>query len=324
MKPTHLLGLFGLFGLFGLPACTSTSVGLPSEEPPPPPPNATPVIRSITPPAWPPLSADGFIDVFVTDDAPNTRVTARFARTSVRVLPESAGTARIFGGQLGEGFGDLYIRACDPRGACRERRVEKLLVDLTAPEIFLEREIVSPLVDGPDGDVAVWVRDGWVLGSVEVAYLGTSQRHAFPAAYPSTLGTKPDVSRVAFPAKSFPAGVGMIEILATDAAGNVATKTVKLRIDATRPTVKLLEPSAGAKVGKSFVVRVEAADDSGAAPTVDVFVGGSRLLAGVPASTPFVIDTSTLTPGLHEVKAIARDEAGNESLAAEVTVDVLP
>lgn len=308
----------------GALACSNDSVGIEDSAPPPPPPNEVPKVGQITLPTWPPMGKGGHLDVAVSDDQADTTVSARFAGSSVKNLQLTNGTVRFFGFELGEGYGDLYLSACDRQRACRERRVEKLLVDMTPPDIELERDVVSALVDGIDGDVGVWVRDGWVLGSVEITYGGKTLKHAFPQAYPSTLGTKPDVSRVGFPAKSLPVGNGLLAITATDAAGNVSTKSVKLRIDATKPLVQLLEPAPGAQVKGAFVVRVAATDDGGQPPTVDLFVGGARVLSNVVPSAPFVLDTSTLTPGIHEVRAIARDDAGNESVAAQVDVEVLP
>lgn len=313
-----------LFLALNLAACTGEAVGIAPPEPPKP--NEAPQVANISLPTWPPMNKGGFVDVSITDDQPSARVTAVFRGSSVKSLSstDKSGTIRFFGAELGEGLGDLRVTACDAERACRERRVEKLLVDMTPPDIELESEVVSPLATGIAGDVAVWVRDGWVLGSVEITYQGKTLTHDFPHAYPSTLGVKPDISRVGFPAKSLPTGNGSLVIKATDAAGNASSKTVKLRIDATPPIVKMTEPAAGAKVQGSFIVRVEATDEGGQVPTVDVFVGGSRVLAGVLPSSPFVIDTSTLTPGIHEVRAVARDDAGNESVTADVAIEVLP
>ena len=52
-------------------------------------------------------------------------------------------------------------------------------------------------------------------------------------------------------------------------------------------------------------------------------MGGARLLTGVSASTQLVVDTSSVPPGDAVVRAVATDEAGNQSLAAQVTIQIV-
>jgi hypothetical protein len=296
-------------------------------SPPPPPPQPVPVAPTfgeIVLPTWPPLGPTGKINVPLSDDEGLSRITATFKDVTRRSVAGTTGMVSFTSAELGEGMGTLTLVACDARSACRSRTVSDLLVDLTPPDIELERAVVSSLVDGIDGQVAVWVTDGWVLGSVDITFAGKTVRHDFPDAYPTTLGTTRDVSRVAFPAKGLPSGSGSATVIARDAAGNARTQSVTLRIDGTRPIVTLSEPQNGAVVSGLLTVRVTATDEGPVAPTVDVWVGGARVLTGVPASTPLVVDTSTLPPGSTEVRAVATDEAGNESVAARATIEIAP
>lgn len=309
----------------GCSSSNSDQSGWRATEPaPPPPPPVPPTIDELVLPTWPPLGPTGKVTVGLSDDEGLSRITATFKDVTRRSVSGTKGTVSFTSTELGEGMGTLTLVACDARSACRSRQVSDLLVDLTPPDIDLERAVVSSLMDGIDGQVAVWVTDGWVLGSVDFTFAGKTVRHDFPKAYPSTLGTSPDVSRIAFPAKGFPSGSGSATIIARDAAGNEQTKSVTLRIDGTRPVVALAEPLPGAVVSGQLTVRVTATDESGIAPTVDIWVGGARVLTGVPASTPLVVDTSTLPPGSTEVRAVATDEAGNESVAARAMIEIVP
>ncbi len=300
----------------------SSPGGEPS-PPPPPPPRVAPNFVTVGLPTWPPLSADGEITVRVTDDEALARISASFRDGSTKSVRGKDGTVSFFGHELGEGMGTLLLTACDERFLCRTRTVSDLLIDMTPPDIVLERAVVSPRLRGVDGQVALWVSDGWVLGSVDLSFNGRSFRQDFPHEYPSTLGVSQDVSRVAFAAKDFPTGAGEAVVVARDAAGNERTERLALRIDATLPVVHLLEPAEGAQASGALTVRFDASDDGDAAPSVDVWVGGARVLSAVKAGVPFVVDTSTLPPGRAEVRAVARDEAGNESDAASVMVDVV-
>ena len=163
-----------------------------------------------------------------------------------------------------------------------------------------------------------------MLGSVDLTYAGQTVHTDFPKAYPSTLGESRDVSRVAFPAKGLPSGSGMATVVARDAAGNERKQSFALRIDGTRPVVTITDPQPGAQVTGELTVHLTATDDGAAPPLVDLWVGGARVLTGVSASTPLVIDTSSLPPGDAVVRAVATDEAGNQSLAAQATIRIVP
>lgn len=307
-----------------LAGCATTS------EPPPPSPAPAPTAPPTPPkfdaidiPEWPPLSASRSISVRLSDDERLSRLTATFKNVSRRTLDGASGTVVLSGADLGEGMGTLTLVACDARGACRERRVNDFLVDMTPPEAELERATVSPRLDGLDGQVAVWVSDAWVLGSMDLTFAGKTLHHDFPKAYPATVGTEWDVSRVAFPASDLPEAEGDAIVVVRDAAGNARTETFRLRIDGKAPTATIAEPADGATVSGSFDVRVEAQDDGPDAPIVELWVGGARILEAPAPLGLVTVDTSALPSGATELRAVARDEAGNRSAVAHATVQVV-
>lgn len=303
-------------------ACSASHDDLRWEPPPPPPPPTPPSIQGVDIPEWPPLGPTGSVRVRVTDDERLSRLTATFRRVVRRTLDGASGEVSLTGPELGEGMGTLTLVACDAANACVERRVTDLLVDTTPPEATLERAAVSPHLDGIDGQVAVWAADGWVLGSVELSFKGKTLRHELPNVYPPTLGREWDVSRVAFDAKELPEGAGDATVVVRDAAGNARTEVFPLRIDGTPPTVAITEPANGATVGTSFDVSITAADDDPEPPVVELWVGGARVLEAAAPLGKVTVDASTLPPGTTELRATARDAAGNRSPAARVTVNV--
>jgi hypothetical protein len=318
--------LLALAALAFVAGCSGGSGSSSSPAPAAPPPTPVPpTFDAVSLPTYPPLGPGGKIDVKLTDAEGLSRITATFKDVVRRSLSGTTGSVSFLATELGEGMGTLTLVACDVRSNCRQRTVTDLLVDLTPPDIELERPVVSSLTDGVDGQVAVWVTDGWVLGSVALSFAGKTLHADFPKAYPATLGTSRDVSRVAFPAKEFPDGAGMVTVVATDAAGNARTQSFALRIDGSRPTVAITEPQQGAKIsGGRLTVQLTASDEGGSVPVVDLWIGGARVLAGASPATPLVIDTSSLPPGPVVVRAIATDQAGNESTAAEATIEIMP
>jgi len=297
----------------------------PAPAPPPPPPDVNPpAIEQVSIPSWPPLSATSRLEVAVSDDRALASVTASFRGSDLKTVTGLRGVVTFFGSELGEGQGTLTIIARDKAGSSRTRTIHDLVVDFTPPDIELEREAVSPRLEGIDGEVAVWVSDGWVLGAVDLTFLGKTFHEAFPEAYPPTLGKSRDTSRVAFAARDLPVGDAMLEVTARDAAGNARTMTRRLRIDATPPVATIAAPAPGATLQGSAELRVTASDDGPTPPLVDVWVGGARVLTSVPPGSPLRLDTSTLPAGASEIRVIPRDEAGNEGAPAIVAVTIAP
>jgi hypothetical protein len=284
---------------------------------------------SIELPEYPPLGARGQVNVRVTDEEASSRVTARFNRNVVKRTRSPVETLVFTGDELGEGMGTLSLIACDESvnggGACRERLVSNLLVDLSPPEIDVERNVASPTADGVAGQISFWVGDAYVLGSVQLVFAGKVFDRPFPKAYPSTLGKAWDISRVAFDAKDFPEGEGTAKLLVRDAAGNERSADVPIRIDATPPVATVQEPLAGSTVSGTFPVRVSAADANAVAPpTIEIWVGGTRIVELPGPIAEIAIDSATLPNGPTEIRAIARDEAGNTSAISKVSVVVGP
>lgn len=324
MSSRHLL-----FGLFVLTGCATTidppsSTGTASRANESGATATPPTFDALEIPAWPPLGKTGRINVTVSDDEALSRLTATFKNVARRTFTGTRGEISLSGGDLGEGMGTLTLVACDTRNSCRERRVNDFLVDMTPPEAELESATVSPKLSGIEGQVAIWVSDAWVLGSVDFTFGGKTLHHDFPKAYPATVGTEWDVSRVAFDAKDLPEKAGDAVVVVRDAAGNARTETFRLRVDGTPPTVAITQPANGASVSGSFDVSLSAADEGPTPPTVELWVGGTRILEAAAPLGAITVDTSALPPGPVEVKAIARDDAGNRSALSTITVNVAP
>lgn len=318
-----------LIALVLLSGCSSTVDPPPpsttTQEPPAQRPPTPPAFDSLEIPEWPPLGKEGRITVKLSDDEALARLTATFKNVAFRSFTGThSGEVSLTGDDLGEGMGTLTLVACDLRDHCRERRVNDFLVDMTAPDAELENATVSPKLAGVEGQVAVWVSDAWVLGSVDFTFAGKTLHHDFPKAYPETVGKEWDVSRVAFDAKDLPEKEGQAVVVVRDAAGNARTRAFNLRVDGTAPTVAITQPANGASVSGSFDVSLVASDEGPAPPTVELWVGGTRIVEAAAPLGAITVDTSALPSGPVEIRATARDLAGNRSTLSTITVNVAP
>ncbi len=91
--------------------------------------------------------------------------------------------------------------------------------------------------------------------------------------------------------------------------------------DTTPPSAAIISPTDGSTVGGVITVQVSAQDNVGVA-RVDLYVDG--VLIGSDATSPysFAWDTTKLVNGLHALKALAFDTAGNGGQSAVATVNV--
>jgi hypothetical protein len=95
---------------------------------------------------------------------------------------------------------------------------------------------------------------------------------------------------------------------------------VPRRLDATRPSVRITSPSAGAPYATGTIsVAAEATDESGIA-SVRFFVGDRQIGEASGGSYALSWDTSQVSDGTHSLVAVARDAAGNTAVSAPVTV----
>lgn len=308
-----------------LGACGDDGGASSAEPPPAPPPNQPPHVTSIDVPEWPPLGPGDVVRASCTDkEGQLNRATAIFASTRSTMMTGASAEAVFQTESLGEGMGTLRIVCCDMQNVCAERNVRNLVVDLSPPEIEPDRLIASPTGEDFDGEIAVWVRDSWVLGTVELSYNGKTLRHELPKAYPATIGQKSDITRVAFKAKELGEGTGDALVVAIDAAGNKTTRKLPLRVDGRAPVVSIVEPAPNAIVtGQALTIELAATDgDNPTPPTIDLYIGGALVGQVNGPSSRIVLDTSTLSRGITEIRAVARDDAGNQSPWAKVPVEL--
>ncbi|PYQ77748.1 MAG: hypothetical protein DMG01_13865 [Acidobacteria bacterium] len=121
------------------------------------------------------------------------------------------------------------------------------------------------------------------------------------------------------------AGTYFYLVTAQDITGNVSDPSNEavaiVLADATPPTVSITSPADQDAVSGSIAIIASAADDVGVAG-VQFFVDGSPFGAE-RASPPYSItwNTATSADGLHTLRAVARDNAGNQAQAS-VTVSV--
>ena len=105
-------------------------------------------------------------------------------------------------------------------------------------------------------------------------------------------------------------GDNSIDVVSTDAAGNVATVTVRIELDTVAPSITLISPPSSVEVAS---VTIAGSTEAGAS----VYVNG--VAVGVDPAGAFSTNVA-LTSGSNTITAIAMDAAGNAgSTSATVT-----
>ncbi len=118
----------------------------------------------------------------------------------------------------------------------------------------------------------------------------------------------------------------VLRAVAYDAVGNSAASelTIQIAPDITPPTVAIEAPAAIGR-GRALIVEVVASDDTRVAG-VELFLDGAAdpLASGRVAPFQFPVETEALAGGLHTLRVVAVDGAGNTAEAVgsfEVTFD---
>jgi len=266
---------------------------------------------------WPPIGPNGVVRAHATSPSGLAQADLEFA--NMTTLWAQGGTEETFeatGAQLGEGLGTLSITVVGNDGASIEQYVDDLLVDLTPPEVLLGPTTLP--AQGATFDF--WMGDAWVLGKAELSFGGRTLTETLPEGYPATLGTEWDYSLVRFDVAELPAITEVATITLTDAAGNITSESFTLSIDGAPPSASFLAPSAGDELGGTFNVKIEAYDSQPGPLVIDLYAGGTIVATGSGPTCTFVLSGEELGAGPLQLEAIATDEAGNRSVAAQLSV----
>jgi hypothetical protein len=278
-------------------------------------PQQAPSFASVGIPDWPPLGPTREVSIDVRDpDADLWSLDISFKNQFRRTLSGSRQQVVVTGEELGEGFGKLAITATDSFSNRGHAEVSDLLVDLTPPKITLGQTVLPA-----DGVLELWVGDAWILGSVTLEFSGRRLVHEFPPGYPPTLGKTWDYSLVKFVASELPPSEGSATLTALDAAGNSATETFSLVIDATPPAVAILSPLPDATLSGSARIEVSAGDAGGGPVWIDVALGGTPVGSASGPRAELTVDLAEFVAGPTTLTATAVDRAGNTS-EAEISV----
>jgi len=114
-----------------------------------------------------------------------------------------------------------------------------------------------------------------------------------------------------------------VKMLVIDNAGNAgAVRTTLVRVDATRPAIRLTAPKNHQAVKGLVKVSAAAADAQSGIAKVLFYVDGKLVATDTRAAYGFVWNTARLSKQSHRLTAKAIDRAGNVSGVASITVIV--
>ena len=127
-------------------------------------------------------------------------------------------------------------------------------------------------------------------------------------------------------------GQSTLTAIAYDSAGvstssnpvtvNVSNATGGPVNDTTAPTVLIVNPVAG-RVSGNVTITVNASDDSPASGiTIQIYLDGAQIASGSGSTLSVTWNTNPkkVRTGSHEIKAVARDKAGNAAVASVMVI----
>lgn len=196
--------------------------------------------------------------------------------------------------KLADGDHSYRLRARDAAGNLAESAATSFVVDNTAPLISLSG-----------------VTDGDLLNHAVTPLVSITETH--PQTSSIRLNGQPFVSGTTVGSD----GDYLLQVEATDAAGNSATAQLHFTLDLQAPAVSVSEPVTGSTV---TLAQQEIAGSTEPLASVHIDAPGLVTTVQADAQGRFRSAAATLQPGLNTLRLQATDRAGNRS--AEVSVDV--
>lgn len=230
-------------------------------------------------------------------DALSPPVTAEYSLDGELWQALSASTGDTFESaplKLADGDHSYRLRARDAAGNLAESAAIGFVVDNTAPLISLSG-----------------VSDGDLLNHAVTPLVSITEAH--PQTSSIRLNGQPFVSGTAVGSD----GDYLLQVEATDAAGNSATAQLRFTLDLQAPAVSVSEPVPGSTV---TLAQQEIAGSTEPLASVHITAPGLVTTVQANAQGHFRSAAATLQPGLNTLRLQATDRAGNSS--AEVSVDV--
>jgi hypothetical protein len=214
---------------------------------------------------------------------------------------------------LADGLYDLHAIASDGAHLVTSN-VVTTRVDNTAPTGSVTAPASGATVGGPSVTLAASPADGGSgVATVQFRLDGTPVGTASSA--PWTFAWDPS---------STPSGAHTIDAVVTDAAGNsFTTAGVPVTVDTTPPTVTLTDP--GTPLSGTVTLQAASPDADTASVAFQISPAGAGTWTTVATDTtpptPYsgVYDTTVVSDGLYDFRAIARDTVGNVSTPSVVT-----
>ena len=211
---------------------------------------------------------------------------------------------------LADGLYDLHAVATDGANVVTSN-VRTTRVDNTAPTGSVTAPAAGATVGGPSVTLKANAADGGSgVATVQFRIDGTPVGTVSSA--PWTLAWDPS---------STPSGAHTIDAVVTDAAGNTLTTSgVAVTVDSTPPSVTLIDP--GTPLSGAVTLHAASPDADTARVELQRSPAGAGVWTTVATDTtpPYTgaFDTTTVSDGLYDFRAIARDGVGNVSTPSVV------
>jgi hypothetical protein len=204
----------------------------------------------------------------------------------------------------------VKARAYDSIGNATDSSSVQVTVDNEAPTISINAPLANTTVIGQKL-ITVTTADNRAVARVEFyvdgVLAGTDTLGPFTYSWNTALST---------------GGLHVLTARAYDSAGNVKTSDpVTVSVDLP-PSVRLIPPPGQAVKGTVSITAV--ATDTIGVTLVDFYLDGAASPAFSAKAAPYTWtwDTTTTTSGTHNITAVARDAAGNETVSAPLRVMV--
>lgn len=301
----------------GLTVMTAAQVMRGGTTPPPPPADTTPPVVALTAPAdGATVSAPTTLTADATDAGGVARVEFLVNGTVVDTDTSAPYSATWDPATVSGTSATVTARAVDAAGNATTSVSRSVTIqhappaDTIPPSVALTAPASGARVSGIV-TLAANASDAGGVTRVEFAVNGAVVATDTTAPYSATWNSSTVSGTTA-----------TISARAVDATGNTATSATRsvtiVRVDTTKPTVKITAPANNASITGAITVQATATDDVGVT-LVRFLVDGS--VRATDTSAPYSA-SGTLTRGTHTIVAEAVDAAGNTQRSSAISVRI--
>jgi len=204
----------------------------------------------------------------------------------------------------------------------------KLLVEDLAGNIHEEEIIITVDNTPPEGAILAPEEGAYLRGTVEIKVSGADKNLQAVELYVDDALLSSWIANGTYSYEwdttAWPDGTHVLKLIITDKAGNRHEVSITITVDNTLPSAQIISPSEGSYVNGVIQINITGRDEN--LKILELYIDDELIASWTASGTyTYVWDTTTRSDGVHTIRLVVYDLAGNEAeKSVSITVDNTP